>query len=166
MHIDMSRLTILLLTTLPALSIAQQHTPMVEDFFLALKNTVSRQDTATLKQLVYPFKDDVEDMQEGLIELMLKGDPQQRGDGAFSSYALDTLIAHHLSEIKPIADELYAQLSGDRFFGTVISSYKQKHVWVMDFHEVRMILLEKDGKLQLLFWENLNRLLNPALRQQ
>ena len=162
----MKRLIIFLLTTLPALSIAQQHTPMIETFFLALKTAVSRQDTAALKQLVYPFRDEVEDMQAGLIELMLKGDPQQRGDGAFSSYALDTLIAQHLSEIKPIPDDLYTQLSGDRFFGTVISSYKQKHVWVMDFHEVRMILLEKDGKLQLLFWENLNRLLHPTLWEQ
>ncbi len=144
---------------------AQQNTPMIEEFFLTLKQAVGREDTATLKQLVYPFRDDVEDMQAGLIEQMLKGDPQQRGDGAFSTYALDTLISHHLSEIKPIPNELYAQLSGDRFFGSVISSYKQKQVWVMDFHEVRMILLETEGKLQLFFWENLNRLLNPALRQ-
>lgn len=117
-----------------------------------------------LEQLVYPFKDDVEDMQAGLIENMLNGNPQQRGDGAFSMYALDTLVTHHLAEVKPIAGGLYAQLSNDRFFGKVIGRYRQQQVWVMDFHDVHIILLEKRRKLQLLFWENLNNLLNPAFR--
>lgn len=145
-------------------SMAQQPEPMVEAYFVALQQAINQQDTPTLKQLVYPFKDDVEDMQAGLIENMLNGNPQQRGDGAFSSTALDTLIAHHLSEVVPIPDELYSQLSNDRFFGKVIGAYKQRHVWVMDFHDVHIILLEKRRKLQLLFWENLNNLLNPALR--
>lgn len=161
----MKKLFVITLALAPLWSTAQQSKPMVEAFFLALKNAVNRQDTATLRQLVYPFRDEVEDMQAGLIGSMLKGAPQQRGDGAFSNHALDTLIAHHLSEIKPISDNLYAQLSDDRFFGAVISSYKQKYVWVMDFYDVHIILLEKDGNLQLLFWENLNNLLNPALRR-
>lgn len=62
-------------------------------------------------------------MQAGMIENMLDGDPLQRGDGAFSMYALDTLIAHHLAEIRPVDDDLYAQLAADRVFGSVISTY-------------------------------------------
>lgn len=139
--------------------------PIVHEFFLALKQAIHQQDTARLQQLVFPFKDDVEDMQMGIIENMLHGDPQQRGDGAFSTYALDTLIAHHLTEVKPIPNGLYTQLSGDRFFGPLLSGYKQQYIWVMDFHDVHIILLEKRSRLQLLFWENLNNLLNPGLRR-
>ncbi|MGV3762736.1 hypothetical protein [Parapedobacter sp.] len=160
----MNKLFIIALAVIPLWSTAQQPEPMVKTFFVALQKAIGQQDTRALKPLVYPFKDDVEDMQAGLIENMLNGNPQQRGDGAFSVYALDTLIAHHLTEVKPITDELYAQLSNDRFFGKVIGGYRQQQVWVMDFHDVHIILLEKRRKLQLLFWENLNNLLNPAFR--
>ncbi|MEC3879825.1 hypothetical protein [Parapedobacter sp. 10938] len=160
----MNKLLIIVFAVVPVWSTAQQTEPMVEAFFVDLKKAIEQQDTQTLKQLVYPFKDEVEDMQAGLIDNMLNGNPQQRGDGAFSMYALDALIAHHLTEVVPISDELYGQLSIDRFFGKVISGYKQQHVWVMDFHEVRLILLEKRRKFQLLFWENMNNLLHSALQ--
>ena len=150
-----------LLPIFPPDAIAQPAAP-TQPFFLALKQAVVQRDTTALKRLVYPFRDEVEDMQAGMIENMLNGDPLQRGDGAFSMYALDSLIAHYLAEIKPVDDDLYARLATDRFFGPVIRTYQQKQVWVMDFHEVRMILLEKKGEFQLFFWENLNRLLRPT----
>jgi len=155
---------LLLGVLLPAYPIgaSAQFASSPESFFLALRQAVNKRDTAALKRLVYPFRDEVEDMQAGMIENMLNGDPLQRGDGAFSMYALDSLIAHYLAEIKPVDDDLYARLATDRFFGPVIRTYQQKQVWVMDFHEVRMILLEKKGEFQLFFWENLNRLLRPT----
>src|SRR5690606_5981652 len=158
---------LLLGVLLPAYPIgaSAQFASSPESFFLALRQAVNKRDTAALKRLVYPFWDEVEDMQAGMIENMLDGDPLQRGDGAFSMYALDTLIAHHLAEISAVDDDLYAQLAADRVCGSVLSTYAQRQGWIMDFNEVRMIRLKKRGNFQLLCWENLNRLLNPVLRR-
>src|SRR3546814_20176312 len=96
--------------------------------------------------LVYPFRDEVEDMQEAMVENILNENIDQKGDGAFSIRALDSLLAHHLDKIAPIEKELYGQLSKDRIFGEVIKSFKPEDVFVMDYQEARMILLQgKDG---------------------
>src|SRR5690606_33511220 len=154
---------LIILLVLPTIASAQQPGyRMVADFFRSLKDAIEQDDTTDLKRLVYPFKDEIEDMQAAMIENMRNGNPNQRGDGAFSMAALDTLITHHLSAIKPIPGDLYTQLATDRIFGPVISRYKQKHVWIMDFRNVHIILLENRGKLQLFFWENLNNLIHPG----
>ncbi|WP_165922823.1 hypothetical protein [Anseongella ginsenosidimutans] len=133
--------------------------PGFKGFFTELRAAAENRDVRKLETLIYPFKDKVEDMQEAMIENILHGNIGQRGDGAFSVRALDSLMANHLDKIKPIEKDLYGQLSKDIIFGKVIRSFKPKDVFVMDYRDARMILLQGKDGLQLFFWENLNNLL-------
>lgn len=132
-------------------------------FFTALRNAAADKDTTKLKTLIYPFRDKVEDMQAELIESILEGGETRNGDGAFSIRALDSLLASHLDQIGPVEKGLYRQLSGDLIFGKVIGSFSRNDVFVMDYRDVRIILLRDRNGLRLFFWENLNNLL-PAPR--
>ncbi|HEY9560146.1 MAG TPA: hypothetical protein VIR29_05085 [Anseongella sp.] len=154
----MSSIIICLFLVLPA-SVRVPETPEFSVFFTELRAAAENKDIPKLKMLVYPFRDEVEDMQEAMVENILNGNIDQKGDGAFSIRALDSLLAHHLDKIAPIEKELYGQLSKDRIFGEVIKSFKPEDVFVMDYQEARMILLQGKDGLQLFFWENLNNLL-------
>ena len=150
--------TLCVLLAFPGFS-SGQGKPAFDALFSALRIAAENKDIPKLKMLVYPFRDEVEDMQEAIIENILNGNIGQKGDGAFSIRALDSLLANHLDKIAPIEKDLYGQLSKDLIFGKVIRKFKPNDVFVMDYQEARMILLEGKDGLQLFFWENLNNLL-------
>src|SRR5690606_8102568 len=134
-----------LLVVFSTLSAFGQHSEF-HSFFTVLRNAAVKKDTTVLKTLIYPFRDEVEDMQAGLIKSILEGNPARNGDGAFSVGALDSLIARHLDKITPIEKELYKQLSGDPIFGKTIRGFSRKDISVMDYHDVRMILLKSEER--------------------
>lgn len=147
--------------TLAAFWASGQQLSKWEPFFTALRAAAESKDVPKLKTLIYPFRDQAEDMQAEMIESILNGNEARRGDGAFSIRALDSLLAKHLDKISVIDKDLYRQLSRDIIFGKVIGSFRQKDVFVMDHQDARMILLRGKKGLQLFFWENLNNLLRP-----
>ncbi|MFS8615333.1 MAG: hypothetical protein FWJ85_00815 [Solitalea sp.] len=157
----MKRNMLILLLVLPGFASAFD-LPDVRQFFADFKKAAVSRDVSALKKLIYPFRDEVEDMQAELIESILNGDESRRGDGAFSIRALDSLITKHLDKIQLIDPDLYTQLSRDRIFGPVLSRFPQQKIYVMDYRDARMILLRSDDRLQLFFWENLNNLLRPT----
>ncbi|HET8809475.1 MAG TPA: hypothetical protein VFM65_04335 [Flavobacteriaceae bacterium] len=131
-----------------------------EVFFNKFKSAVIAADVPKLKTLIYPFKDEVEDMQAGLIEKIAHGNKFQTGDGAFSLRALDSLIAHHLDKIHLIEKETFQQLARNPIFGKVVRSVGKKHIYTFE-HKNTFIVFFKTKKtgIQLFFWENLNSLL-------
>lgn len=145
----------------PAFWASGQQRTELRPFFSSLRAAAESKDVPNLKTLIFPFRDQVEDMQAGMIERILNGDEDSRGDGAFSMRALDSLLANHLDKISVIDKDLYRQLSRDIIFGKAIGRFRQKDVLVMDHRDARIILLQGKGGLQLFFWENLNNLLRP-----
>src|SRR3546814_16183733 len=148
----MSSIIICLFLVLPA-SVRVPETPEFSVFFTELRAAAENKDIPKLKMLVYPFRDEVEDMQEAMVENILNGNIDQKGDGAFSIRALDSLLAHHLDTIAPIEKALYGQLYKDRILGEVIKSLKPDDVFVMDYQEASMIMLQYMDGLRLFFRE-------------
>src|SRR3546814_14241824 len=104
----MSSIIIWLFLVLPA-SVRVPETPEFSVFFTELRAAAENKDIPKLKMLVYPFRDEVEDMQEAMVENIIKGNIEQKGNGVFSIRAQDSLMAHHLDKIAPIEKELYGQ---------------------------------------------------------
>ena len=136
-----------------------QESDTFKNYFTEFRTAVTSADVATLKTLIYPFKDEVEDMQAELIQKIATGHELQKGDGAFSLKALDSLTVHHLEKIVPIQENLYVQLSKDPIFGKTIRTFLPEEIYVFEHKEAHVILFKSKEGVQLFFWENLNSLL-------
>lgn len=136
-----------------------QETDAFKNYFMDFRSAVTSANVEALKTLIYPFKDEVEDMQAELIQSIATGHEAQTGDGAFSLRALDSLVKNHLDKIVPISKELYAQLGKDLIFGKTIRSIPPEEIYVFEYRDAHIILFKNKKEIQLFFWENLNSLL-------
>src|SRR3546814_11144596 len=104
----MSSIIICLFLVLPA-SVRVPETPEFSVFFTELRAAAENKDIPKLKMLVYPFRDEVEDMQEAMVENIINGNIDQKGDGAFSIRAHTPFLDHHMANTTTIEKKLKEQ---------------------------------------------------------
>jgi hypothetical protein len=116
-----------------------------------------------LEKEIYPLVVD----EDSARELAIKGikTKKKRGDFAYSPEALDELIKKHVQRIQPISEKLLRRLfgEGDEFARDpklkAISKERPKDIYALDYKDVHILMVKAEDKFQLVFWENLPKIL-------
>jgi hypothetical protein len=160
----MKSLITILGTSILILASCSQGPQTPEDFFTKLQTAISENDQAALEKMIFSSPDDEYGMEikQEILEGLANDNPQERGDGAYSSIALQILISQHLDKVVPIPNELYLDLVGDGDFNAAFKGRDKNDILIMDYNDCHILLVREQGRLQLVFWESLNNLIEAV----
>ena len=125
-------------------------------------NLSSKKKYDELKECIYPFQARGINLQEEIIN-GIKGETKNP-DFEYSDEALALIISEHLERIKPIDDELLQKIFIDGEYGkdeklNSIAKNNPENIKIFDYKGVHILMAKIDSEYKLLFWEDLNYIL-------
>ena len=127
-------------------------------FLTGFKKAAEAKDEKALKKYIYDWSEVDKEMTADLIEVILEDNELATGDGAISNRAIAAL-ADEVEHIVPIPGELFKELSQSPFLSRT-TDVRADNTYILDYKDAHLILVSTKKGLRLLFWENLNNLLN------
>ncbi len=165
----MKKLYCIILFLFMTTAINAQDKAELQQFFTSFKEAAVQKDVMRLNSLIYPFKYAdkewnyrLEDIQDRMLQGVLRGNITHKGQGAFSLTALEVLIKNHLDEFKTCPADMYQKLCDNKILGKVIPKFQQEEIFLFaqDKTDTHIMLLQTESGLQLLAWKNLNELID------
>lgn len=118
-----------------------------------------KKDSVKLTKLIYPIKSKKgKDYRKEIVIKILENDTRSVRDLAYSDTAFKLIIDSLYVNFKPVSEKLYTKLIRPPEYG-ILKEMKKEDILVFDHLNVHIILIRYKNKLQLLFWENMNKLL-------
>lgn len=136
----------------------------IQQFLIDFSKAAEAKDTALLKAYIYTSKTNHNnDYQGTTIEYILQNNENAQGDFAYSHRALQVIIKEEIHQFKPISEQLYEMLieQPDGIFYEATKDLGQMEIPVFDYKNAHIILVHRDNTYQLVFWESLNKVLQP-----
>jgi len=167
--IDMKTFIVILCCALSfQFSLAQSYSEKdleeIKQYLEAFSEAAIAKDTTLLKSYIFTSESNpTEDFQEYTIKFILLNNENAQRDFAYSHKALQIVIEKEIHQFKPITEEIYMMLAEqpDGIFSEATKDLLYKEIPIFDVKNAHIILVRRDNKYQLIFWESLNNLLAP-----
>ena len=151
----MKALLILTFIITPFLTMASD----MDKFMKAFEEAASKKDKKALKELIYPLKLGSTDIQQELIDAIIANDESSSGDGGISVRAISALRKSHMDHFQQVPDVLFQEFKNSPDMGSIMRKLNQKQVMIFEHMGAKMLLIKEKKDWQLLFFEDLNKLL-------
>ncbi len=133
----------------------------IKTYLQEIQTASLAKDPIQLTKLIYPIQTkDGKDYRKRIVARILENNTINGGDFAYSDKAFKMIVDSLYQKFKPIPKELYLRLSRKTEFN-ILKKLKTEDILIFDYKSVHIILIRYKGKLQLLFWEHMNKLLKP-----
>ena len=143
---------------------SEKETEAIQEFFKDFLEAAKEKDTTALKSFIFSSeKNPTQDYRSTTIDFILQNNENSQGDFAYSHKALQIVIEKEIKQFKPIPEQLYEMLieQPDGIFYEATKDLEQMDIPIFDFKDAHIILIHRNDKYQLVFWENLNKVLHP-----
>lgn len=121
-----------------------------------------QEDYEQISELVYPGHYAQHDARKEAVAGIRKRVAHR--DWAYSDESLKELIDHHLPELQPVSADLLKRLfldggsfGEDQTLHNIAQTQPEK-ITAFDYQDAHILIVDVDGKQQLVFWENLTNL--------
>ena len=158
------RITFLLLFSclnLSAQVYSNKQLKRIKGFLTSFQNAVDDRDTSALRAHIYSDYGDgtYAEIPRRIIEATFMNNEIHTADFSFSDRAFSQLVDSLDTRFIPIPDKLFQELKENREMFSFLKEYTPKELAIFDYKNVHIILVFRKRKIQLFFWEGMNRLL-------
>ena len=135
------------------------------DLLITIHMLATKEDYAELENHIYPFQEQYSNTntRDDAIKGIKQNYTWNRGDFAYSNDALKEVIDNHLDKFIPASKEndssIFWSIQDDETLKKLGQEYS-KYFKVFNFKGVYIFTVKEGGRYQLLFWENLNKILD------
>ncbi len=131
----------------------------IKVYFKTFLKAAEAKDKKEISSLIYQAEDEkIAKIKSQIVEAVLKNDPYSTRDFAFSTRALEELIKTKIKTFENGDNTLTKDLLDKKILSQgEIDNFS--NIFSFEEEETFIILIEKDNKIQLLFWEGLNNLI-------
>ena len=136
----------------------------IQQFLTEFSKAAEVKDTTLLKTYIFTSKTNpTNDYQSKTIEYVFQNNENSQGDFAYSHKALQVVIKQEIHQFKPISEQLYEMLieQPDGIFYEATKELEQMDIPIFDYKNAHIILVNRNHTYQLVFWESLNKVLQP-----
>ncbi|MCT4580529.1 MAG: hypothetical protein N4A35_03855 [Flavobacteriales bacterium] len=142
-----------------AQSLTEETHQAIHTFLSEFKVLAKASQRAQLLEMVEPYEIESKKVNEFIVDQAIAGEQSLTKNFSYSDQAMQILLDDLVVEFEPLSEKVREILNHNDEFHKIIHQLPNDKVAMLNHNKVRVLLTLKDSGIKLLFWENMNNLI-------
>lgn len=131
----------------------------IKTFLIDFKSNAKNGDRDKLSEMVEHYEIEDKKVHEIIIDKAIENKESLGSDFAYSEKAMQVIIDELINEFEPLSDKVRNILNKNDEFHKIINQLPNDKIAMLNHNKTHIILTLQNSKVKLLFWENMNGLI-------
>ncbi len=142
-----------------AQSFTKEKQQAIYSFLNEFKASANAKDRTQLLEMVEPYEIEGKKVNEFIVDKAIEANQNSTKDFSYSDQAMKILVDDLVEDFEPLSEKVREILNKNDEFHKIIHQLPNNKIAMLNHNKVHVILTLNDSGIKLLFWENLNDLI-------